>query len=257
MFRDDTRLTLNVANGTNVSEMAFMSPLIHNESVAPLATLFRTSILHNPLFGIYKSIYEQMKVDRVVWYITGMTSVGANGDQPALRVMTAIDRNFEKRDMYTGNRWGTMDVLNASTGVDRIYTNNSKVKLARYAIASDAQERTAWTETDLGENNLTNAQTGLGSDQRVRNPYSFDYGSTFLPMLALICSIPDNNTTGSPVPIRFFIQTVVTMSFRNPRGVAQSEAKLAEAEKVESELKATQEPIKWEEFEQPDPVNIT
>lgn len=257
MFRTDTRITLNVPNNSDYSEMTYMSPFAHNASAAPLGTLLRTSILTNELFRIYKGLYEQMKIDRVVWYITGMTSIGANGDQPALRVMTAIDRSFQQRDMYTGNRWTNADVLNSSTGVDRVYTNNSKVKLARYCIPSDIAERNSWTDTDLGNFPIPAASSGLPADQTIQAPYSFGESSNFIPMLAMVCSIPGTNTTGNPIPLRFFVQSIVTVSFRNPRGVAQSEAKLAEAQKLETEMKATQEPIKWEEFEQPDPVNIT
>lgn len=260
MFRNDSRLTLQVPNGSNISEMAYMAPMVDNISVAPLGTLLRQSILTNPLYTIYRGLYEQVKVDRVVWYITGMTSIGANGDQPALRVMSAIDRDFQQRDLNLANRWSANDILNSSTGVDRVYTNNSKVKLARYAIASDMAERSSWVDTDLGNVGMTAATTGLPSDQTFRAPYTWSSnGGVFCPMLALICSIPDNNTTGNPIPIRFFIQTIVTLSFRNPKGVAQSEAKKAqeEAQKLQTEMAATQEPINWQEFEQPDPVNIT
>lgn len=260
MFRNDTRLTLQVANGSNVSELAFLAPMVQNVSAAPLATLLNQSIVTNPLYRIYRGLYEQVKVDRVVWYITGMTSIGANGDQPALRVMSAIDRDFNMRDLNQNNRWNTQQILNASTGVDRVYTNNSKVKLARYAIASDMAERSSWTDTDLDIVDMTAAITGLPANQQFMAPYTWrNNGSAFCPMLALICSIPDNNTTGNPIPIRFFIQTIVTVSFRNPKGVAQSEAGRAreEAQKLQTEMAATQEPINWQEFEQPDPVNIT
>lgn len=260
MFRNDSRLTLQVPNGSNVSELAFMAPMVQNVSAAPLSTLLNQSIINNPLYTVYRGLYEQVKVERVVWYITGMTSIGANGDQPALRVMTAIDRDFNVRDLYQNERWNTQDVLNASTGVDRIYTNNSKVKLARYAIASDMQERSSWVDTDLTNVDLNRQISGLAVNQQFTAPFNWNsVGGYFCPMLALICSIPENNTTGNPIPIRFFIQTVATLSFRNPKGVAQSEAGKAreEAQKLQTEMAATQEPINWQEFEQPDPVNIT
>lgn len=259
MFRDDATLQINVPVGSRESEMAFIAPLVWNSTgAAALSTLFNQSIINNTLFNTYRGLYEQMKIERVVWYITGITTVGVNGQQPALRLISAIDRCVHSTDLYQGNRWAPIDVLNASTAVDRIYTNNSRVKLARYCLASDITERNAWTDTDVYTTELSNAQTGLGTSQRFRSSGIFTTSvSGFNPMLAIVCQIPDAVTGENPLPIRFFLQQIVTMSFRNPRGVSQSEAKIEEAQKKAEEIKATQEPIKWEEFEQPDPVNVT
>lgn len=259
MFREDSTLQVNVPVGSRESEMAFVAPLVYNATGAgALTTLLNHSIINNTLFNTYRGLYEQMKIERVVWYITGITTVGVNGQQPALRLMTAIDRGFQWRDLFATNRWAPIDVLNASTAVDRIYTNNSRVKLARYCIASDMTERNSWTDTDLYTQELSAGQSGFGSNQTFRSNGLFTTGlNGFNPMLAIVCQVPDQVEGANPLPIRFFLQQIVTMSFRNPKGVSQSAAKIEEAQKMAETIKTTQEPIKWEEFEQPDPVNVT
>lgn len=259
MFRVDAPIDLEVPVGSRDSSMCYIAPLVHNSTTSAdaEANLCNINIINNDLFGIYRGIYEQMKIERVVWYITGITTIGVNGQQPALRVMSAIDRGFQYRDIFAGNRWQPLTVLTAATGVDRVYTNNSRVKLARYCIASDMLERNSWSDTDLYVSTVTAANSGLAHDQTFRSSGMFQTGvSGFNPMLAIACQVPDL-VQANPLPIRFFVQMLVTMSFRNPRGTSQSSAKLEQAQTMAEEIKATQEPIKWEEFEQPDPVNVT
>lgn len=222
------QLSLSIANGYNYSGLAVLNPFVSNETAdaTKIGTFFPISMLTNPLWQLYRNLYDEFRIVRVGCKITGLSPVGAGQAMGGCKIITYWDRSNKIRDFYTGNLISLTNMINMPGARAHSFTNNSQVKCWTAVRASDLVEKITYTDVDIQPYTLGAASSGFAHDQTGHSnaTWTANSSSAFNPTCYVCVYSPVQNNSGNPWPVSLMIDLYATVEMRNPKYTSQAVA---------------------------------
>lgn len=243
---------LSIDRGYNYSGLGVVNPFVHNSTVNNKAlTLFPLDMLVNPLWQLYKNLYDEFRIVRCGLKITGLSTIGAGGQMGGCKLITYWDRSNKQRDFYAGNLIDITRMINMPGARSHSFTNNTQVKAWTAVRASDLVEKITYTDVDVQGWTLTSAQSGMAHDQNGSCTATFANSGTsaFNPCCYFCIYSPIQNNTDNAWPVNLMLDLYCTIELRNPKYTSQAASAALSVAKGE-----TPSELPTVSFAVPDPI---
>lgn len=189
---------------SSISNVAYIPSFSSNETV-PIEKLSQCSLLDSPLYRLYSTIYDEVKIRGVQYQITLRKPPDLAADVGTAEVYTMLDRRF-------GNGESPRTPTNLATACVSApisFTDYRVPIIRRYYSARDVIERVQYHDCTLVKRG--NYVFDVAYEAVAMNP------NFFSPCFFFCVKLPITFTQEHSIPIS--VRVVYYLTFRNPKGL--------------------------------------
>lgn len=189
---------------TSISRVGFVSAFSSNEPI-PANKMERCSLLASPLYRLYSTIYDEVRIRGVQYQLTFVKPTSIAGNITTANVYTMMDRRF-------GNGEQIRIPFNLRTGATSApvtFTDYRVPIIRRYYAARDIIERVQYHDCTM--DNRDNYQYDMAYENMALNP------NFFSPCFQFCIGFPITFAQGLNIDVN--VRTVYYVTFRNPKGL--------------------------------------
>lgn len=189
---------------TSISRVGFIPAFSSNEPL-PANKMERCTLLASPLYRLYSTIYDEVRLRGVQYQITLIKPTSIGGQITTANVYSILDRRFGNGEQIRI----PYNLMTASTSAPVSFTDYRVPIIKRYYAARDVIERVQYHDCTM--DNRDNYQYDMAYESMSMNP------NFFAPCFQFCLSFPITFIDGLNIPVN--VRTVYYVTFRNPKGL--------------------------------------
>ena len=196
--------SLRVEANNKMSQVAFIPSFYSNEGL-PLQKLSYCTLLSSNLYGMYSTIYDEVKIRGVQYQLTFVRPTSMPSSVSTFDVFTIMDRRFGNGETPRNQT----NMFSACSDTPITFTDYRVPIVRRYYGARDVIERVQYHDCTLGRRG--NYVYDIAYESMAQNP------NFFSPCFQFSIALPVTFQQDILIPVN--VRVVYYVTFRNPKGL--------------------------------------